>query len=173
MFDSRCRSRQTHYPVLGTEGPWREPPAIPLRFDQMDAANPLRLAVRSRAPRPSLWTFIEGGEWPPRDRWRQRKLAFVLIQGHLVELYGLDVSPDLVFDVTDTVEETSSSDRTGRPRRAANRRTVGPWQRGPTQSLTKQRSRYCLRSPLHALPEVFRNHRFPRRKAPGLSRLAR
>ena len=30
-----------------------------------------------------------------------------------------------------------------------------------------------LRSPLHALPEVFRNHRFPRRKPPGLSCLAR
>jgi len=30
-----------------------------------------------------------------------------------------------------------------------------------------------LRAPLHALPEVFRNHRFPRRKPPGLSSLAR
>jgi hypothetical protein len=48
-----------------------------------------------------------------------------------------------------------------------------PWQRGPTQSLTEQRRRCCLRSPAHALPEVFHNHRFPYGKPPGLSRLAR
>jgi len=30
-----------------------------------------------------------------------------------------------------------------------------------------------LRSPLHAVAEAFRNHRFPHRKAPELSRLAR
>ncbi len=36
------------------------------------------------------------------------------IQGHLEELYGIDVSPDLISAVTDTVLEPSESGKTGR-----------------------------------------------------------
>ena len=40
------------------------------------------------------------------------------IQGHLLELYGLEVSPDLISTVTDAVLETVAEGRTGRSRRA-------------------------------------------------------
>jgi len=40
------------------------------------------------------------------------------IQGHLLEIYGLDVSPHLISTVTDAVLETVASGRTGRWRRA-------------------------------------------------------
>ena len=40
------------------------------------------------------------------------------IQGHLLELYGLEVSPDLISTVTDAVLETVAESQTGRLRRA-------------------------------------------------------
>ena len=36
------------------------------------------------------------------------------IQGHLVELYGIEVSPDLISTVTDAILERSANGRTGR-----------------------------------------------------------
>ena len=39
------------------------------------------------------------------------------IQGHLMEIYGIDVSPDLICAVTDAVLERSPSGRTGRSSR--------------------------------------------------------